>query len=387
MTAGRHLRANGARRSREVPSATVVIVGAGPAGLGVARVLRDLAVPGVRILERDRIGASFRRWPRDMQFISPSFTGNAFGLTDLNAVSFDSSPAFALKREHPTGDEYADYLSQAATIFGLDVTTGVDVERIEPDGDEIVLHAGGGKIRARFVIWAAGQFQYPDTGDLAGSEHGIHSSLVAGWADEPGDEALVIGGYESGVDAAIGLSAAGKKVTLLSRSAPWRSEASDPSIALSPWTRQRLDSARRDGRITLIDDVDILGLERTNGHVTALAADGRSWSTASRPILATGFGGSTSLIDEWFDFDGDGFPVLTPQDESTVLPGLFLVGPEVKHRNHLFCYIYKFRQRFAVVGRAIAARLGMEIDALEAYRANNMFLDDLDCCDIENCRC
>lgn len=353
----------------------------------MARVLRDLAVPDVRILERDRVGASFRRWPKDMQFISPSFTGNAFGLTDLNAISFDSSPAFALKREHPTGDEYADYLSQAASIFSLDVTTGVDVRRIEPDGDEIVLHIDGGEIRARFVILAAGQFQYPNMGEIAGAEHGVHSSWIGRWSDESGDDALVIGGYESGIDAAIGLSAAGKKVTVLSRSAPWRSDASDPSIALSPWTRQRLDASRRDGRITLADDVDILGLERTNGYVTVLAADGRSWTTQSRPILATGFAGSTSLVDEWFDYDEDGCPLLSPQDESTVLPGLFLVGPQVKHRSHLFCYIYKFRQRFAVVGRTIAARLGMETDALEAYRANNMFLNDLDCCDIENCRC
>jgi cation diffusion facilitator CzcD-associated flavoprotein CzcO len=41
--------------------ANVVIVGAGPAGLGIARVLRDLATPDVHILERKRIGASFRR--------------------------------------------------------------------------------------------------------------------------------------------------------------------------------------------------------------------------------------------------------------------------------------------------------------------------------------
>ena len=43
--------------------------------------------------------------------------------------------------------------------------------------------------------------------------------------------------------------------------------------------------------------------------------------------------------------------------------------------------------RFAIVGLTIPARLGMDPEALEAYRANNMFLDDLDCCDIENCRC
>lgn len=375
------------REARRALRANVVIVGAGPAGLGMARVLRDLAVPDVRILERERVGASFQRWPEDMRFISPSFTGNAFGLTDLNAISFDSSPAFALKREHPSGVDYANYLEQAVEIFGLNVTTGVDVTGIEPDGDEIVLHTNAGEVRARFVIWAAGQFQYPSNGDIPGAEHGLHSSHVKRWSDHAGEEAIVIGGYESGIDAAVGLSAAGKRVTVLSRSPAWERNDSDPSVALSPYTRDRLETARRSGTITLIGDADILGLDRPNGAIQVLAADGRSWKTSSAPILATGYAGSTSLIDDWLDFDNDGCPAVTAQDESTRLPGLFLVGPELKHRGHLFCFIYKFRQRFAVVGRAIAGRLGIDTAPLEAYRANNMYLDDLSCCDIENCRC
>jgi hypothetical protein len=156
--------------------------------------LRDLAVPDVRILERRRIGASFRAWPQAMRFISPSFPGNAFGITD--AISFDSSPAFALKREHPSGAEYATYLEQAAEVFGLNVTTGIDVEGLEPDGDEIVLHTNGGEIHARFVIWAAGQFQYPNRDAISGAEHGVHASAVKRWTEHPGDEVVVIGGYE-----------------------------------------------------------------------------------------------------------------------------------------------------------------------------------------------
>lgn len=128
-------------------------------------------------------------------------------------------------------------------------------------------------------------------------------------------------------------------------------------------------------------------LERTNGSVQILAADGRSWTSAAAPVLATGFAGSTQLISDWFDWTESGRPILTEQDESTRLPGLFLVGREVQHRQHIFCFIYKFRQRFAVVARAIAGRLGMETDALEAYRANRMYLDDLSCCDAANCFC
>ncbi len=375
-------------RVRKSPMrANVVIVGAGPAGLGMARVLRDLAIPDVRIVERDRIGASFRAWPQGMRFISPSFPGNAFGLTDLNAISFDSSPGFTSKREHLSGIEYATYLEQAADIFGLPVITGVDVQGLDPKDDDIVLHTNTGGIRASFVVWAAGQFQYPSDGGIPGAEHGVHSSRIKRWSDHDSDDAIIIGGYESGIDAAIGLANAGKSVTVLSRAPAWESTDTDPSVALSPYTRQRLDQALRRKTITLVGDADILGLERVGGAVRILSADGRSWSSSSTPILATGFTGSTSLVDEWFAFDEDGSPVLTAQDESTELPGLFLVGPELKHRGHLFCYIYKFRQRFAVVARTIAGRLGVDTGPLEIYRANNMYLDDLSCCEADNCLC
>jgi putative flavoprotein involved in K+ transport len=97
--------------SGRVRRTTVAIVGAGPAGLGLARVLRDLAIPDVVVFERSGIGASFRAWPEDTRFITPSFPANAFGQTDLNAISFDSSPGYSLRREHPDGPEYARVVS------------------------------------------------------------------------------------------------------------------------------------------------------------------------------------------------------------------------------------------------------------------------------------
>ncbi len=362
---------------------TVAIVGAGPAGLGVARVLRDLAIADVKILERREIGASFRRWPAGMHFITPSFPSNAFGLVDLNAINFDSSPAYALKREHLSGAEYAAYLEEAAEAYGLDVATGVEIAGIEPVGRDMLLHTNRGDLRARFVIWAAGQFQYPNL-TLPGSEHGIHASQIRLWSEFPGDEAIVVGGYESGIDAAIGLATAGKMVTVLARKATWDIDAVDPGIALSPLTAQRLSFAIQQRQpIHLIGDADIVRLDRDGAKVKLIAAGGRHWTTASFPVLATGFTGGTSLINAWFEKDGDGDPLLTEQDESTVLSGLFLVGPEVCHQGQRLSFIYKFRQRFAAVGCAIAERLGMDTRPLDAYRARNMFLDESDAGDRE----
>jgi len=76
-----------------------------------------------------------------------------------------------------------------------------------------------------------------------------------------------------------------------------------------------------------------------------------------------------------------GSPLLNQRDEIVKTPGLFLVGPAVRHGELSFCFVYKFRQRFAVVAAAIAKELGHDTaDAIQACRDMNMFLDDFVCC-------
>ncbi|MEM1273461.1 MAG: NAD(P)-binding domain-containing protein [Pseudomonadota bacterium] len=365
----------------------VAIVGAGPAGLGVARVLRDLQIPDVWCLERGQIGQSFLNWPAETRLLTPSFPGNVFGVTDLNAISFDSSPGWSLRSEHPSGRAYAEYLRQAAEIFGVNVQCSVDVLSVEPIDNAFQMQTSRGTLTADFVIWACGHFDAPSDAGVLGSELGRHYGKVQSWDDITEDEVYVIGGYESGIDAAIGLAQKGKDVIVLDRGAPWLDGDKDPSRSLSPYTQQRLDTFRKCLSITLEPDADVIGLEKEGDGVHILAADGRSWLSDGPPILATGFVGGTKLVSDWFDYGADGMPLLTAHDESTATPGLFLVGPEVSHQGHLFCFIYKFRQRFAVVARTIAARMGLDTDVLELYYDNNMLLDDLACCDEDKCLC
>ena len=63
------------------------------------------------------------------------------------------------------------------------------------------------------------------------------------------------------------------------------------------------------------------------------------------------------------------------------MPGLFLVGPAVRHGELSFCFVYKYRQRFAIVADAIARGLGRSTEhAIEECRKMNMYLDDFSCC-------
>ena len=366
----------------------IVVVGAGAAGLGFGVTLRDLGIDNFVILERLAVGASFLRWPRQMRFITPSFNSTQFGALDLNAVCLHTSPAYSIGVEHPTGEEYAGYLRAVAEHFDLPVETGVDVLSVATRRRfrRFRVETSRGDIRARFVVWAGGEMQYPLTNGFHGAELCVHNSMVTSWDDLSGDERCIIGGSESGVDAAIALAAAGRRAVVFDGDEPWKRRGSDPSQLLSPFTKARLKSAIDSGRVTLRGGCTVIGVRRDDSGYQLALEHGEVVDCAEKPILASGFVGSASLVRSLFDWRDDSFPVLTENDESTVTKGLFLVGPQVRQDDVIFCFIYKFRQRFAVVANQIARRLRVSTKPLEEYRRHGMYLDDLSCCQ-DDCAC
>ena len=460
----------------------VVIVGAGASGVGTALLLGGifgLDPSRVLIVERGDVGETFRRWPKEMRFISPSFNSQGWTQSfDLNSVAYGTSPAFTLGAEHPSGEQYAKYLSVLAETNELNVRPQTEVTAVTPLEDRegfrvSICPAKGGvptDLTARFVVWAGGEFQYPRASAeplFPGSELCLHNSAVRSWKELPGDDFVVIGGYESGMDAASNLSICGKKCTVVSSTAHWDLQSEDPSTELAPYTTQRIRLAcagkkppkllaplrvhavEKKGKKYVVrgtwgdpdddaekanddddDDapprgehrapVQAPGTEAVNGLATKPGSD-LVLETPVPPLLCAGFAGSVKLgvvkdLFEWGDpadasdddddeasdakmADDDenddddekdekkgggcmeGSPLLNEFDESTKAPGLFLVGPSVRHGDLSFCFVYKFRQRFGIVADAIARGLGRENEAArEACRDMNMFLDDFECC-------
>lgn len=366
----------------------VVIVGAGAAGIGCGVILKNLGIEHFALVERYEVGASFARWPQEMHFITPSFPSNAFGLLDLNAVALQTSPAYSLRKEHISGQEFALYLQGLVEHFELPVCVGVDVETVQQNGDGngFVLTTSHGIIQSRFVIWAAGEFQYPRLDSFPGATSCIHNAHVRSWRDLEGDAFVVIGGYESGIDAAVNLVAFGKNVCVLDSSSAWNVDDEDPSVTLSPYTRERLLLAQQSGQLELVGAAHVTSVEHDASSYIVHTEQGIDYEVATPPILATGFTGSLYCIADLFAWNEHGHVVLTDEDESTRASGLFVVGPNIRHNETIFCFIYKFRQRFAVVANALAQRLGINTEFLDFYRQNGMFLDDLSCCGDE-CAC
>lgn len=369
----------------------IVIVGAGPAGLGVATALRRCGVSDFVILEAREPGASFAAWPEEMRMLTPSFHSNPFFQPDLNAIDPSTSPADFLRTQHPTGRDYSRYLRAMVAHHALPVECGVKVLAVTREGTRFAIKTSRGTVETEMLVWAAGQFRYPRSHGFPGAEHCLHASSVARWSGLEGEEFTIIGGYESGVDAAVNLCSLGKDVRLLSRGEPWSADSPDPSRSLSPRTldrlRELLARGSGKGRLELVKDRDIRRVELGDSWWVLYDQDDVPWVSRSRPILANGYQGSLALLADCFEWK-DGRPVFSEDcDESTLAPGLFYSGPELVHRGSLFCFIYKFRSRFGLVAREIAARLGIDgaDDALEDYLEHGFMIEDLECC--TSCEC
>tara|TARA_B100002052_G_scaffold61241_1_gene54322 strand:+ start:157 stop:1326 length:1170 start_codon:yes stop_codon:yes gene_type:complete len=366
----------------------VIVIGAGAAGVGVSIALIHAGVENFLVVDRDTVGASFDSWPAETRFITPSFPSNSIGMLDLNSIAIGVSPAYSMKIEHPTGPEFAQHLRDIAEYFELPLQENTDVKAIEKKEGLFHLETNQGTLFANNVIWSAGEYQYPCTDVFTGSELCRHTATVPSYAELEGDDFLIIGGYESGVDAAYHLSNRNKKVRLFDLNAPWDAATSDPSVALSTYSFERMRNPNFEEHTELHPETIVDSVTLTDGIYEVNTEDGQTFQSKVQPLLAAGFDGSHKFVSHLFEQREDGFPSISEDDESTTTPGMYLCGPSVRHDGHVFCFIYKYRQRFAIVANAIASSLGIETEEfVAAYRSWGMYLDDLSCCGQECLTC
>ena len=350
----------------------VVVVGAGPSGIGVSIILQKMGI-NFTVLERNDVGGSFLKWSKQMRLLTPSFFGNTFKMIDLNAITYDTSPALTLQTEHPSGQEYAAYLKKLSDHFKLPIQNGVNVSSVLKAKDGFIINTNKGKINTAFLVWAAGEFQYPKNNSFPGSKHCIHNSLITNWDEIQGDTFFVIGGYESGMDTAINLAERNKRVRIIDKENLLDSDDIDPSRTISPYTKDRLKRVNSNtiefltGRVTKVE-------KEQNEFV--IHTEKMKIRSKTKPILATGFTGSLSLIKSLFYWK-EGKALLNSYDESTKTPGLYVTGPLLQQHDMIFCFIYKFQQRFAVIANNIGIKLSKDVSVIDEYKKEGMYLENL----------
>ena len=272
-------------------------------------------------------------------------------------------------------------------------------------------------IYARYVIYAGGEYGHPYLPPFARDSPACnHYSKVKDWGVDANGDWVVVGGGEAGIDSACSLydNIKSGTITVIDKeSAPTGIRpgevVEDPSTALSPRTHARLKAILKskhfpEKTIKVISEHECVDVSKKGKTYTAsiskLGGKKKAPKTdlkANHPIImATGFklGASPNcILNGLVEYDKTGRPKLDPQcDMSTKTENLFVCGPMVKHQvtgcggdageekkdgddkanskkakkvvevveekkdeEVIFCFVYKYRCRFALVAGKILA--------------------------------
>ncbi|MCU0497508.1 MAG: NAD(P)/FAD-dependent oxidoreductase [Anaerolineae bacterium] len=175
---------------------TVLVIGAGPAGLASAYFLQQAGIP-YQVVDCSEVIAS--TWH------------NLYPSLKLNTTRFLSHlPGRKFPLTYgifPTGKQYHRYLVQYAQDHHFNLQLGVEVQRIQPENGGWRVESTLGSTWHPAVISASGRFHRPYLAQISGMDHFdgtiIHANDYKGPTPFIGQRVMVIGNGPSGVDISI----------------------------------------------------------------------------------------------------------------------------------------------------------------------------------------
>ncbi|MBK9037219.1 MAG: NAD(P)/FAD-dependent oxidoreductase [Myxococcales bacterium] len=342
--------------------ADVAIIGAGPAGLATAAMLRATGA-SVRVLDRaGAIGGAYGRMDPTLVMTSPT---RLVGLPGL---------APPIDGPYATAGAYHAYLVDYAAAHAVTPEVGEVTAVVAAGAAYELAVAGGGaratveRIAARAVVVATGMFDFPVVPVLAGAATVpvIHAAAWRADLAVPGRRVVVVGGASSAIEIAELCARRGACVTVAARrisATPATILGVDPAFALFPllarvrprrWCArgQTVPAAdrgfaelRRRGAITVRAD-----LTRLDG-ARATFADGTR-ADVDLVVLATGYRFASAFLPATVARWPRGTP-RCDRNLSASHPGLFFVGSPCA-RSAASQYLYGIARDAAAVAPAIA---------------------------------
>jgi thioredoxin reductase (NADPH) len=300
------------------PVATdVVIVGGGPCGLAAAIAMQRAGLRAT-VLERSCVVSGIASYPTYMSFFSTA-----------ERLSIGGVP-FVVATEKPTRRDALAYYRMVARHFALDLRQYETVEWIER-GEEAggfparfrvhsVTRAGERRVTtARAVVIATGYFGHPNRLGVPGEALPHVTHLFKEGHESFGQPAVVVGGGNSAVDAALDLYRAGARVTLVH----FR-PALDPNV--KPWVMPDIVNRIAEGSIAARFESRVVAIEPHEVVVATPAGEERVPAEHVYPML--GYQPNAELLvalDVPID-PATGIPAHDPATMETAVPGVFIAG-------------------------------------------------------------
>ncbi len=270
----------------------LAIVGGGPAGLGAAIYA---AREGIEAIVVDRGGL-----------------GGQAGVTER----IDNYPGFP---EGIGGAELADRFIAQARRYGIELLSGVAVDSIVREGDDLCLRLGAaGEVTGHAALLVPGstyrRLGVPGEDELIGA--GVHFCATCDGPFYRGaEELLVVGGGNSALEEGLFLTQFAKRVRILQRG--------------HELTGSRLlqDRVRADERVIVDLDSEVVEL-RGDGHLESVVVRTSGEERELRPAAAFVFIGltpNTEFVRGLIDLDERGF-IRTDEAFRTSVPGIYGAG-------------------------------------------------------------
>ena len=277
-----------------------VVIGAGQAGLAASYFLRQRRIDHVVLDANPEPGGAWQhRW-------SSLTMDDVHGVADLPGSAAPAGSRRAANLVVP------DYFGDYERDQGLPVLRPVRVERVDSEGDLLVVHAGEHAWRTRTLVNATGTWTrpfvpyYPGIATFRGEQ--VHTAHYPGAEHFRGKRVLVVGGGASAVqflgelapitdtlwvtrkppvwrddfDASAGLAAVTAVEERVRRGLPPASVVSVTGLALRP---QEQDAARVGAyeRLPIFDRIEADGVRWTDGRFERV--DAILWATGFRPAV------------------------------------------------------------------------------------------------------
>jgi thioredoxin reductase/NAD-dependent dihydropyrimidine dehydrogenase PreA subunit len=247
-----------ARRSK-APAGTsdVAIVGAGPAGIATALGARQAGL-SFRLLEQDTFGGSIAHYPR-----------RKVVLTEPVALPYGGR----LAKRRISREELLSAITRIAARAGITVEERVRVTGLEGEDGDFTVLTDAAPVRARKVVLAVGRRGTPRKLGVPGEDLGKVVYRLGEPEQYAGRRVLVVGGGDSGIEAAARLAEEGRcaDVALAFRGErPARARAAN---------QERVQALAAAGRVRLLASTEVAAIRasevllRTGGEEHALPND------------------------------------------------------------------------------------------------------------------
>jgi len=293
----------------------LVVVGAGPAGLGVAIAAVEARLD-CQLLEKGVLVNSIFHFPPQMVF---------FTTPDLLEIG---RLPFVTPYEKPTRHEALRYYRRVVDTYGLHIAFGEEVLGVEAElfGDEPVFVVETRDARgvrrgrhARAVVFAIGYYDHPNRLDIPGEELPHVSHYYGDPHVHYRRRVLVVGWKNSAAIAALELHRAGALVTLVHR----RETLSD---RIKYWIRPEIDNRIKEGSVTAHFSARVVEIRPTTAMVET--SDGTVIEVpADAVLLLTGYHPDFDmLVRAGITLGERRAPAFNPDTMETNVPGVYVAG-------------------------------------------------------------